>query len=80
MEEKRAILDRVKEMLWNFDSDDTDDNTDLVFVSDNDSDQWIVEDETDGRFYRVDNTDYEKIEDGDIIEVKPYKVICTRYR
>jgi len=80
MTEERTLLDRVKEFLWNIDSDDTDDNSELDFESTNDCDQMILRDETDDRFYRINNTDYDNVEDGDIIEVKLYSVICTRYR
>lgn len=78
--EERTLLDRVQEFLWIIDSDDTDDNSGLVFESTNDCDEMILRDETDDRFYRIDETNYDKVEDGHITEVKPYKVICTRYK
>lgn len=80
MSEERTLLDRVKELLWIMDSDDTDDNSELEFESTNDCDQFIVRDQTDDRFYRIDEMNYDKVEDVHVIEVKPYKVISTRYR
>ena len=80
MEEERTLLERVKEFLWILDSDDTDDNSEIEFISTNDCDQLIVSDRLEyDRYYRIDNADYNTIEDGDITEVKPYKVISTRY-
>lgn len=76
MEQAKSILERVKEFL----RFTIDENSGFELV-DTETDGVIVEDTMNPYvFYRIDNTNKESICDKDIVEVKPYKVIVTRYK
>ena len=76
MDKEKSLLERVKEFL--------------LFTIDKNGDFELVESQIDGvivedtlnpyRFYRIENTNIESVCDKDIVEVKPYKVIVTRYK
>lgn len=80
MSNKKELVKRVKGWFWYTDSDDTDNNSQLEWASDNDCAEIILQDETNDKFYRIDNHDVDSLKESDIVEVKPYDVMITRFR